>query len=151
MSYFLSGHWPYYTGATHPNELLQMKLENTPTDVSLVEQVKAACDPGTTVSLLSVCGLLSCVTLRSQNTTFSVRLSLTLYTPLFVTTFLFILKFAVPNHVFCFGFLYVSGFVCVLGVICLSVIHALVYVCVRMCVRACTCDHTCIYMCILCV
>ncbi len=39
LSYLLAGNWPYYTGEIHPNEYLQLRLQDGG-DASLVEQVQ---------------------------------------------------------------------------------------------------------------
>ena len=39
LSYFLSGHWPYYSGSPHPDEFLQMRLQSEGQESSIIEQV----------------------------------------------------------------------------------------------------------------
>ena len=41
LSYMLSGYWPYYTGAQHPNQYLQARLEDEGEDKSIIEQVRS--------------------------------------------------------------------------------------------------------------
>lgn len=38
LSYILSGNWPYYNGGAHPDEMLTTRLQNMPSDKSLLEQ-----------------------------------------------------------------------------------------------------------------
>lgn len=38
MSYVLAGHWPYYTGQSHSNELLTLRLQHAGTEKSLLLQ-----------------------------------------------------------------------------------------------------------------